>query len=255
MHAGKHSWHKISDDLWLLNHPASRVLCVLVHGVNVADGREFWGRIPGFLAHDVPKCIDVLVPTFLTKFTLFDRLISLLKRAPRLANSEMIASSLAPELSEMVNPLSALRYERILIVGHSYGGLIALCTAHEMQAQIKDMRVYALCMCASPLQPQKLARIVHALNLGHNDQLRDLGSWRALARTCGGMFETVRRHTKTWYLHAINDEVLDDIPHPSSLSFHKTAHHSGRHSWPSDVKNRKSSGYKNLLNFVKVHVS
>jgi len=219
----------------------AKTLCVLIHGFSISDAKSFWGRIPYFLQHDAVRKIDTLVAQYTTSKALYIDLISTSLGSLRMPTSERIARQI---LSSIRLRCREANYEAVLLIGHSYGGLIA-----TLSCQSKDrftVPIRGVCLCASPGK-QNLFATLHVIGGGGNAQTRELAGRKIYRKVYQKLVPKLSRDIPFWYLEATNEEVVRE---PTLDIFTQNWSHPGVHSWPREVENRNHMGYRYLLEFV-----
>lgn len=221
-----------------------KTLCVLIHGFSAKDSTSYWGLIPDYLRHDSKCGIDIIIEGYPTnKSITFDLILALLGRV-RLPVSERIARQI---FSRIAFACSKKKYDVVLVIGHSYGGLIAV-QAGSICAK-NGLPVKAICLSASPGSTNRFA-LMHSLILGGNAQSRELAGNAVYQKVYRSIIPKVKARLDFWYLEATSEEVVREPPHGM---FRRYMTHPGRHNWLQDVVNRNHMGYRFLLDFVDTY--
>ena len=225
--------------------PGTRRCAFFIHGLGGNNTAQYWGRLIDLLPYDD----DLVSSDFCfwgyksSRYGAWPKLTQL-STSERLATIPDLAMTLRSDVERIVKEHN---YSSILLFGHSLGGLLSLECCSQMRRSTQRDVVKSVCLNATPLKPNLLARVATSLFQDFNPQtqyLADLGQIETTLKTVA----TLRKRCDVTYIYCANDWLLQSY---EKFGFTKTEGIQAPHTWMQSVKNRDDTNYKIISAYLK----
>jgi pimeloyl-ACP methyl ester carboxylesterase len=230
-------------------------LIILIHGLMPRGGKgdryKYWHNMPQLLFEEFPDC-DVGLYYYVSGISRF----KFSKSLPLPSEAETLSTELVG-LSE---------YDRVVLVGHSMGGILARGGLADLYVQIRKgtralQRIAGVVLVASPTLGSLrvpwwsvlFSRDMRAL-YPHNSYLQSI--WSILSNHCDPVFRgtaaaTGARNIPVWALLASNDFWVDKMTASSTMPQDQVHRIRGTHSSVVAAANSNHAGYRYIRDRIK----